>query len=246
MLIVDVGNSRIKWEFWKDGYTLAQGSADTRSAFSGRVDCEWVKLPNPQRLLVANVAGEGIAEGLTRWAVERWRVAPEFATVSVAACGVRNGYDKPTQLGVDRWLGLIAVWHRHASPACLVDCGTAVTVDGLSPVGQHIGGLVLPGLWLMRRALAAHTNAIEETRAGDAAVLLAHNTPDGVVAGTAHAIAACIDRVANEIKRRFNEAQCIITGGDARFITPLLTDRFVMIPNLVLQGLLIWGRHPQP
>lgn len=246
MLIVDVGNSRIKWEFWKDGYTLAQGSCDTRSAFRWPVDCEWANLPNPQRLLVANVAGEGIAERLTRWAVERWRVAPEFATVSVAACGVKNGYDEPAQLGVDRWLGLIAVWHRHASPACLVDCGTAVTVDGLSPVGQHIGGLVLPGLWLMRRALAAHTHAIEETRARDAAVLLAHNTADGVAAGTAHAIAACIDRVANEIKRRFNDAQCIITGGDARFITPLLTDRFVMIPNLVLQGLLIWGRCPQP
>lgn len=246
MLIVDVGNSRIKWEFWKDGYTLAQGSCDTRSAFRCPVDCAWAKLPNPQRLLVANVAGEGIAERLTRWAVERWRVAPEFATVSVAACGVKNGYDEPAQLGVDRWLGLIAVWHRHASPACLVDCGTAVTVDGLSPVGQHIGGLVLPGPWLMRRALAAHTHAIEETRARDAAVLLAHNTADGVAAGTAHAIAACIDRVANEIKRRFNDAQCIITGGDARFIIPLLTDRFVMIPNLVLQGLLIWGRCPQP
>ncbi|MGH8508634.1 MAG: type III pantothenate kinase [Gammaproteobacteria bacterium] len=241
MLIVDVGNSRIKWEFWKDGCTLAQGSADTRSAFRGQLDCEWVNLPKPRRILVANVAGEGIAERLTQWTMERWRVAPELATVSAAACGVRNGYDKPTQLGVDRWLGLIAVWHRYALPACLVDCGTAVTIDGLSPVGQHIGGLVLPGLSLMRHALAAHTDAIEEMQAGDTA-LLAHNTRDGVVAGTAHAIAACIDRVTNEVKRRFNKSQCIITGGDARLITPLLTDRFILIPNLVLQGVLIWGR----
>ena len=65
-----------------------------------------------------------------------------------SACGLRNGYRDPAQLGVDRWLAMCAAWQQFPGSLCVVDAGTAVTIDVVAADGAHSGGLILPGVCL--------------------------------------------------------------------------------------------------
>jgi type III pantothenate kinase len=240
MLLVDIGNSRIKWGRWSSRQVQLQGSVNWQAAaLEGLFEQAWGNTPGPGRIMVANVAGPAIADRLSSWMRKQWAVVPEFVSVKARAFGVQIAYEDPKQLGVDRWLCLIAAWNRYKAPACIADCGTAMTLDALSSHGEHLGGLILPGLSLMRQVLVKHTHGIRVSTAGQR-LLLACNTQDGITAGSLYAVAACIDRVASELRERFGETlRCVITGGDAEMILTLLTHPFEPIPDLVLQGLAV-------
>ena len=96
-----------------------------------------------------------------------WRVTPIWLTASAAACGVVNGYATPEQLGADRWAALVAARLRahttdlFPAPVVVVNAGTAVTIDTLDADGRFRGGVILPGLRLMLRALADHTSCLK-------------------------------------------------------------------------------------
>jgi len=238
ILLVDIGNSRIKWECWEGGRLSAEGSSLRPSqGLNEAFETMWMDLA-PRRVVVSNVAGEEVAARLTSWCGERWTVIPQFVRTQAAGYGVRNGYEDYRQLGVDRWLALIAAWRRCQDSACVVDCGTAVTLDALSPSGDHLGGMIMPGLVLMRNSLLRHTEGIRTQDKGRVTPL-ACNTRDGVTAGSAYAVAGGVDRFVFELKARLDEVRCIITGGDAECLLPFLTNRFESIRNLVLQGLAI-------
>ena len=238
IFLVDIGNSRVKWECRQGGQILAEGNtlrptADLEQTFNA----QWATL-TPCRVVVSNVAGPNVTERLSWWCEGRWALTPQFVSTAAEGYGVRNGYEDYRQLGVDRWLALIAAWHRSQMASCVVDCGTAVTLDALSPSGGHLGGMIMPGLMLMQRSLVKHTEGIRTEEAGRPA-LLARNTRDGITAGSAYAVAAGIDRFVLELRQRLGEVRCIITGGDAEYVLPLLVNRFEAVPNLVLQGLAI-------
>jgi type III pantothenate kinase len=238
ILLVDIGNSRIKWECRQGAQIHAEGKTLRPAEGLDRTfDAQWAAL-TPRRVVTSNVAGQHITDQLTAWCERNWALSPRFIATAAEGYGVRNGYEDYRQLGVDRWLALIAAWHRCHGASCVVDCGTAVTLDALSPNGEHLGGMILPGLALMRMSLHKHTEGIRVEEGGQP-VLFARNTRDGIAAGGANAVAGGIDRFVLELKQRLGEVRCLITGGDAGYLLPLLADRFEEIPNLVLQGLAI-------
>ena len=203
------------------------------------LDQTWGSGPNPERVVVSNVAGPLIADQVSAWTRKQWAVAPEFVSVEARAFGVQLGYEDPRQLGADRWLALIAVWNRYQAPACIADCGTAVTIDALASQGEHLGGLIVPGLTLMRQMLVRHTHGIRVNAAGQPG-MLGRTTQDGITAGSLYAVAACIDRVAFDLRQRLgDDLMAVITGGDAENIFPLLTHPFEQVPDLVLRGLAV-------
>jgi type III pantothenate kinase len=239
MLLVDIGNSRIKWQRRENGSTQDGGRFGWRNQDVGALlDKQWGSFAAPAEIWVSNVAGSAVADQFSAWTANHWDRAPDFARVVEQACGVRNGYAIPAQLGVDRWLALIAAWRRGHCAACVADCGTAVTVDALSSNGEHLGGLILPGLQLMRHALLTNTHGIREDAMGEF-VMFARNTQDGINAGGIHGIAALIERAAAVLKKQFGEVRCLLTGGDAEAVQSVLIDEFELIPNLVLDGLAV-------
>ncbi len=169
ILVIDVGNSRMKWGLRgpRDWLRLGVTPNGEIGALSLRA---WQDLPRPARVLGVNVAGEA-ARVRVEAQLARWRVTPEWLTASAAACGVTNRYARPAQLGADRWASLVAAWRRSTAtdlfpPACVVvNAGTAVTIDALDANGVFHGGLILPGMRLMLEALAEKT-AGPQDRAG--------------------------------------------------------------------------------
>jgi type III pantothenate kinase len=159
------------------------------------------------------------------------------------AYGVVCAYDEPRQLGADRWAALVAA--RAISPdrgAVVVDAGTAITVDGLNAQGIHVGGVILPGVRLMRRALGEGTARIGSVGGGEVA-LNTHNTASAVATGTVLGGAAAVSRIVNDYTSVAGaDARLLICGGEAELLSAHIDTTFEHVPDLVLRGLCIVAR----
>ena len=251
ILLLDVGNTRIKWAQLLDGALTPQQSLMHREVTSE----EWIKQLfrerfRPRRLLVANVAGAGMENTIRVEAQRRWQLAPEFAVSQAYACEVTNAYPQPTSLGVDRWLALIAARHLAPGWACVIDAGTALTIDALDATGLHLGGLIIPGTRMMMDALLDRTSDIARKArefAGQAAgkiaekTVFASSTAQAVASGSIYALAAAADRAVADLTRRAaGEAPRIyLTGGDAEHLKRAMTSPAEVVPDLVLRGLAV-------
>ena len=230
MLLLDAGNSRIKWALSRDGAWLQQGALATaeaaalRGIFSG--------LPPPRRILVSNVAGEPVAQHI-RASCAAWNCRVEFITAQAQQCGVRNAYAAPAQLGSDRWAALLAAWQQMRAACLVVNCGTATTIDTLSDAGDFLGGLILPGVEMMRRSLAAGTAQLE-MKDGDWDEF-PRNTADAIYSGAIQATVGAIRRQYALLDAP--DAHCLLGGGAANDIQPHLGLPLLRSNDLVLRGL---------
>lgn len=239
-LVIDIGNSRIKWATTK---RRKLNNVCAREFAAEELDSQ---LPDffgamavPSRIVIGNVAGSAVAEALTGWFQAQWSLAPEFVAVGNKAKGVCNAYAEPATLGVDRWAALIAVHAAEETAALIVDAGTALTVDALGKDGQHMGGLILPGLDMMRRSLLASAPGISNDEKGKTSVL-ACDTGSAVTAGTLYGLVAAVDRIAVDVAGALDgDVKQVITGGNAVTLLPLLSGDWEHRPELVLDGLTI-------
>lgn len=236
VLLVDAGNTRIKWALAEGGVWTQRGAAG-KTGWSA-LQHVFADLPPPRRILVSNVAGDE-AERCVRAACAAWRCPVEFITARAEQCGVRNNYEQPAQLGSDRWAALIAAWHQERAACLVVNCGTATTVDALSAHGEFMGGLILPGVDMMRRSLAEGTAQLAV--AGGSWRRFPRNTADALFSGAAQATAGAI-------RQQFEAlgapgARCLLSGGAKDSVQPYLELPLVCVDDLVLRGLQIMAQE---
>ncbi len=242
-LLLDSGNSRLKWAVLSRG-VIATGpplvtggkiiEADLDRLFDG--------LATPKRVWIANVAGQAVADKLLAWIRSRWQLEPYFVRPQAVGFGIVNGYRQPETLGVDRWLALIAVRNRYSLPACIADCGTALTLDVVDEAGRHLGGLICPGLTLMAETLMQKTAGIRlEAWHGQVEVLGDH-TAAAVHLGARQAALGLIERTFRQQQQVHPQLCLILTGGDAAELAPRLQVPARLVPDLVLEGLAVVSR----
>jgi type III pantothenate kinase len=174
LLLLDIGNSRLKWAVVRQRYRrgqpfAAQGVMEIRTLRSSAL--VWSRLfkaaGTPDNIYACNVAGRALERQIRAAARRAGLGAPHFARSQAAAAGVRNGYRESWRLGVDRWLGLIGARHEHpGKDLCLVGLGTAMTIDLLDAAGRHFGGSLVPGPRLMIESLLEHTAGIRRRAGG--------------------------------------------------------------------------------
>ena len=241
-LLVDLGNSRIKWARVDSGSLTGHGEAAWRDrGLVATVAAEWNAAPRAPRVLAASVLDEPLRAALCDWVRTRWGHEVEFVRSLPDACGVINAYPEPHRLGVDRFAALVAAHASGRRACCVVDAGTAVTIDALTSNGLHLGGLIAPGVATMRRSLLSDTRGIRAVE-GDQRILLARETGTAVAAGTAYAVVTLVDRVVYEMQVELGEAvTCVMTGGDAPLLRPLLSVSSEWHPDLVLRGVALLG-----
>ena len=169
---------------------------------------------------------------------QKWSIEPLFLRTSAELCGVQNMYPDPSEHGVDRWAALLGAKKLYDDPVCLMDVGTAVTVDLMDASGVHRGGRIMPGLDMMRKSLLQNTAGVKEVD-GDCPGF-AINTADAVTSGTLHMLQAGLIEVCTSAKERLGDTmKIIITGGMAEKMLPLLIELpdIRHEPHLVLHGL---------
>ncbi|MEO1767507.1 type III pantothenate kinase [Thiobacter aerophilum] len=237
LLAIDAGNSFVKlgWhegEVWRE---VARIPLEDFAAFAAA----WSR-PVPARIVIADVAGERFRPAMERL-VAAWGRPVLWVRAKAASCGVTNGYRQPEQLGVDRWCALVAARQMGPGAKLVVSVGTAVTVDALSHTGVFQGGVILPGVALMKRALAAHTAGLAEARG--AYQPFPRDTGSAMHTGALLAIAGTVDRMTALLAAQDAPLEILLTGGDGAAIEPLLTGVVRYVPNLVLEGLLCIARE---
>jgi len=163
-LLVDIGNSRMKSAIEDASGIHPLETFAWRDSFLddvlGRVWLEALGNHHPDSIHVSNVAGDGLLPNLDAWSCRQWQMKPVSVRAQPAFAGLVNGYDDPATFGVDRWAALIGARCLHDGALCVIDSGTATTVDVVRADGRHIGGAILPGIYTMRRSLGKYTAAL--------------------------------------------------------------------------------------
>ncbi|HYR05544.1 MAG TPA: type III pantothenate kinase [Gallionella sp.] len=230
-LLIDAGNTRIKWAL-ADGQTWLRGGTLSIEQ-AAELSHQLAGLQDVRQAWVSNVAGEDIAQHIRNACMS---TQPRFVVAQEAQCGVRNGYSNPSQLGSDRWAALIAAWHLVGGVCLVVNSGTATTVDALSTQGEFIGGLILPGVELMQRSLCDATARLQVSQAGEYSPFPL-NTADALYSGVLQASCGAIER--QHALLGDSSAPVVLSGGAAAMLRDRLNVPLRIVDNLVLQGLLL-------
>ena len=284
VLLVDIGNTRIKWAVWRAG-RLGRQRAEVYADWTPEDFARHVfrrrgatRARAPARIIVASVADEGVLRRLQTGArrtsgsvrASRLRLrssgvaAFERIETSRRAAGVVTRYREPWRLGVDRFLGVIAAHHIAGSrAACVINAGTAVTIDFVDGRGVHRGGAILPGPRLMIESLLLRTAGIAR-RAGAprgarsaspardrgrmnvrlgtrSARFLARDTATAIELGAANAVAGAVERAIAASSRELEGATplVVLTGGGSAELRRLLHTPCIDVPDLVLRGIAV-------
>ncbi len=234
-LLIDAGNSQLKFALndavtWCDLPPLARGQVDQVSAHLQR--CREFDSARLTAVWVSNVAGEAVALQLRKMGFA-YGIPVHFIQAQNEQCGVRNGYENPAQLGSDRWAMLLAARAICQVDCLVVSCGTATTIDVLSVQGEFLGGLILPGLDLMRSSLQTATAQLKN--AAGSYAKFPRNTADAIHTG---ALQATLGALLQQYAALQNgTAQVILTGGAAQTLQAHLELPVQRVNNLVLQGI---------
>ena len=245
VLELDIGNTRAKWRMLDVAGKCVNRGAWTHSATSLPADSDLARMlivGNCERVRVASVACDGVDQHLRAWAVER-RLRIQFAETSSVCAGVSNSYQQPERMGVDRWMAMLAAFNHYPGNLCTIDCGTALKFEVISAAGAHLGGLIMPGMRLQQHALRQHTARIKFIDQPDTNELqLGTDTASCVQNGSKFMLVGAIHEVVRHAEKKLGcDVQCVISGGDAALLYPLLQsvlqETVITAPDLVLDGL---------
>jgi type III pantothenate kinase len=272
LLLVDIGNTRVKWARLVDGemgklhaaanagwgareyarrvigrgWVLGRGTAKRGVDVAGAVGPT-----DTDRIVVSSVAGDEVNRSLAAAAQAAGAPAPEFVASERSAAGITTEYLDPWRLGVDRFVAAIGAHHlASGQPVCVVNVGTAITIDLIDGTGRHHGGAIVPGPALMVGSLLTQTNGIRRRATGGpdgATGMFAKTTRNAIGEGARYAAAAVIDRAIEEARIRLGSRPLVLlTGGGSADIKSLIRSTAVSLSDLVLHGLAVWARETPP
>lgn len=236
ILELDIGNSRIKWRLLDAlEQRLDGGSLGSRGRHHEVLPALSELLPEVVAMVrVACVREREFCEALALMLRERYGCEPGFASVAAAGAGLNNGYESPEQMGVDRWLSMLAARARYDGACCVVDAGSALTVDIIDEAGQHQGGYILPGLQMMLESMQGRSNALQYGDIAEPA-----NSRPGLNTRDAmeHGVLLMILGLLEKLTARYPAADWYMTGGDAPLLARHIAWEVNVVPELVLDGL---------
>ena len=246
ILLVDIGNTRVKWATLRAGQQGAMRAAAHEG--SGLALREVVRSSprHVNRVVVVSVVDEALSHVLDAAARRRFGITPEYIRSASRAHGVTNSYRDVWRLGADRWVSAVGA-HALASgrTAVIANVGTALTIDAVSASGRHRGGAIVPGPATMVESLLSGTHGIRRRASGGqpkSQSLFATDTASALAAGSIFAAAAFIDRALAEAQRELKgRPLLILTGGAAPALQRYLKSPARVVPDLVLRGLAVFA-----
>ena len=244
-LLIDAGNTRIKWQLREDGQVLRRGGGELEAdtLFQAIPPMSW---PDVQAVAVSTVRSESaraqLEEAITRftsvpvrfyWTVKRFR-------------DLTCAYEQPATMGADRWHALVAAWDQVRGACVVVDAGSAITVDWIDDTGRHLGGYILPGRMMMIGSLRQSTaRVLFDERPGPGDTAPGTTTAECVF----HGINWLLQILASELGRQ--SLPVLLTGGDGPMVKKALdeagmasTAGVLLCPDLVFDGLALVEAEP--
>ena len=244
-LLLDGGNSQLKWAWVENGTFSEVGRAPYRDLT--QLGEEWLQFADED----VKIVGCAVCGSVKKAMVEEQLTHPvEWLSSMPQALGIRNHYRRPEEHGSDRWFNALGS-RRFTQNACVVvSCGTAVTTDALTEDNHYLGGTIMPGFHLMKEAMALKTANLN--RPIGKVYPFPTTTPNAIASGMMDAVCGALMMMHGRLKDKTGEGKpvdIIITGGGAARVVQALPESFVhdnqvkIVDNLVIHGLLHWIAH---
>ena len=243
MLLVDLGNSSLKWSFVRGGAVNEVNRISHQQKLPKHLlDRVWADEPPPATVWVVAVASQSLQNDLKRWIETHWSVSVGFMRTEDTTLGVTCAYSRPGDLGVDRWAAIVAAYNYHTQGACVLDCGTAITLDLIRGDGRHLGGYILPGFELMRQSLFTNT-AIPAVDDEQPLGEWGNSTASCIALGGRKAVASLVESAIERLQAAgVCDPALILTGSSVSGISSMIEIDYEMREHLVLEGLLMYAR----
>ncbi len=259
ILLVDAGNSSIKWAFLQNHSLSVQQREFYRRQEPVQVFENLIRKNQDScdAVVMVSVLGDKFKQAASHLAK---KYSLKFLQVKSQKflAGITNAYTEPHKLGADRLLAMIAAYHLNNKrqtdrKACIIiDSGTATTIDAVDPQGNHLGGLILPGVDLCSRSLLQNTQQLQawaepENQMKRQASVFSSNTADAIANASIYGLAGAIEHICLKMEKQIkasdnfavNSINKFICGGAAEFLLPYLDGEYQLEKNLLMQGLQI-------
>jgi type III pantothenate kinase len=230
VLLIDEGNTSIK--------SVVMADFPNGIIRSNSVDDLLFLLPtlkNITDIYLASVASDTLFLKLSAYC-QKQRVNFHHIVTEREAFGIRNSYEVVENLGVDRWLAMIAGNKMTKFPFIVIDAGTAITCDFVAN-GQHLGGWITPGYTSMRSALVKNTTKVFTNNEIPDNLIAAKSTESCVNQGCLAAVQGVVLAAERLMSAQFERFSIILAGGDKKILTSVFLGDSLSSENLVLQGL---------
>ena len=242
-LLIDFGNTRCKWvsvvdHVWQSQESFAYDGENVLTAMQ-----RFIPIDQAQEIHVVSVLGRSF-ENECQLVFER-AASCRFYSSQAQAYSIQLAYQDPATYGADRFAALVAAHELVSGDKIIIDCGTAVTIDALKHTGEHLGGLIVPGVTMMCESLSQQTANLSFNQNSTSAVLLADNSEDAVYSGSVLVASYGLEAVITRMRASLSQASLIFTGGGIQHMPSLDSLTRQIRPNLVLEGLGIMAdRNP--
>ena len=236
-LFIDVGNTKTKWCL-----TSTKGIEKTGSIFNTELIDLSINSEDIETVFISSVNSENLEKQI----VEKIKpLCPHIYFAKVNKQFLETNYSD--ELGVDRWLGVLALTEKTKKNAIIIDSGTALTIDLLLIENDsflHKGGLILPGFHLFNQSLIQNSAAI---RLKNKDITIDINNSDmALLHGFLMSVSGAVEKFIMHHHLNFNEIDIYLTGGDANIIFDSLEEQLQLkyhrIENAVIEGLKIYKK----
>lgn len=250
-LLVDIGNTRLKWSLREHRKVLSSGAINGNAIIGQPLSADFAAalrhLPPAGKVWISCVGQATVLDWLLNLCREELAHGQiNIAEVTEFSAGIHNDYADPKRLGVDRWLAAIgARSHEPSGDLIVVDAGTAVTVDWLSAANVYQGGAILPGAALMHDVLVGQTVGIKSAYQPTKQIV-GKNTSECVNSGVGYGLVGAIERVINEMQKYINQpTKVLLAGGAANSLVGFMATPARVYPDLVLAGLQVLAEQAE-
>lgn len=233
ILAIDIGNSFAKWKAWKDDGFFVKGKFEYETGIQNITNTLRENIPD--EIIYADVCDSGLDKLLK----EAYPFAQLKQIKTVKEClGVTNSYSQPERLGIDRWLALIEVFHLEKNKACcIIDFGTAATLDVINKEGQHLGGHIVPGLRMLRKTLPKYTGKVRFEAENSFELGYGTSTVEAVEKGSLSMLLAWARVEIEKFKHSYPEGAVYVTGGTVPQLINNLPVGVIPHEDIVLDAL---------
>lgn len=236
-LFIDVGNTKTKWCL-----TSNQNIEKNGSIFNAELNDFSINAEDIESVFVSSVNSENLEKQIIE------KIKPLCSYISFA--NVNKKYlatNYSDELGVDRWLGVLALTEKTKKNAIIIDSGTALTIDLLISENDsylHKGGLILPGFHLYNQSLTQNSAAIK-LKNKDMTIDI-NNSDMALLHGFLMSVSGAVEKFIMHHHLNFNDVDIFLTGGDAGVIFNSLQEKmkqkYHRIDNAVIDGLKVYRK----
>ena len=238
MILIDCGNSTLKAQCYGDGNLSATFLTNYRYEWDQRLS-QWLARLPATSCTFASVLDSTRQQSLDNCLAKCFGSSVTRLLSQAQSLGVTNGYAQPAQLGVDRWLALIAAARIGSGDCIIIDAGSAITLDLLRSDGTHLGGAILPGVNTtlddfkrIFRHIDFTDSAISQNQHPGCSTEAAIQIDYGL--NSIAALPALVNRWSGLFEA---EPEIILAGGDAVKIHKAIERPGRIVPDLVFQGM---------